>query len=184
MLEIAGEDLEQSAGPVRMVCSSDLDPRDVQTARAARLAVWQAWTRSEPDALLSAPHDAPARDRLARLYRLLSSGKLQVRVLPDSVFGLVHGKSGVITLADGSRTSFLGSANESKMGWRLNSASAQWARVTGKEPLMTPKLATLTTRGRTHFSSARTIRDLGYRIVPLETSVQDCCDWMKKEGFL
>src|SRR6185369_3725814 len=55
-----------------------------------------------------------------RLHHLLASGKLQVRVLPDQHFGLVHGKAGVITLTDGSKTSFLGSVNESKSGWSLN----------------------------------------------------------------
>ncbi len=45
---------------------------------------------------------------------------MQVRVLPDEVFGLIHGKAGVITYSDGSKTSFLGSANESKTAWKLN----------------------------------------------------------------
>ena len=34
----------------------------------------------------------------ARLYDILRSGKLCVRVLPDDAFGLIHGKAGVITL--------------------------------------------------------------------------------------
>ncbi len=45
---------------------------------------------------------------------------MEVRVLPNDKFGLIHGKAGVITLSDGSRTSFLGSANESLSGWKLN----------------------------------------------------------------
>ena len=47
-------------------------------------------------------------------------GKVEVRVLPDEVFGLIHGKAGVITRGDGARTSFLGSANESAAAFRLN----------------------------------------------------------------
>src|SRR5690606_14248560 len=58
--------------------------------------------------------------RFKRLYDLLSSGKLEVRVLPNERFGLIHGKAGVITLANGEKTSFLGSANESYSGWKLN----------------------------------------------------------------
>jgi phosphatidylserine/phosphatidylglycerophosphate/cardiolipin synthase-like enzyme len=50
----------------------------------------------------------------------LTSGNLTVRVLADEHFGLVHGKAGVITRRDGTRTCFLGSVNESKFGWRLN----------------------------------------------------------------
>ncbi len=47
-------------------------------------------------------------------------GKIQIRVLPDSAFGLIHGKAGVITKKDGSKTAFIGSANESVSGWLLN----------------------------------------------------------------
>jgi superfamily II DNA or RNA helicase len=54
------------------------------------------------------------------LYQFLKSGKLEVRVLPDSHFGLIHGKAGVITLADGTKTSFLGSVNESMAAWTMN----------------------------------------------------------------
>src|SRR5690606_33981493 len=54
------------------------------------------------------------------LYELLSSGKLEVKVIPDEKFGLIHGKAGVITLQDGTKTSFLGSANETYSGWRMN----------------------------------------------------------------
>ena len=73
------------------------------------------WCESRPEAL-----DEGAIPRFKRLYDLLRSGKMAIRVLPDDVFGLIHGKAGVVTLADGSRTSFLGSANESKTAFRLN----------------------------------------------------------------
>ena len=43
-----------------------------------------------------------------------------MRVLPDEVFGLIHGKAGVITLADGTQTCFMGSANESQSAWQMN----------------------------------------------------------------
>jgi superfamily II DNA or RNA helicase len=120
LLEVAGEQLESLAGLIRMVCNSDLDPRDVQTARAAKLALWQSWAGSQPEALLQGEQTATTQARFARLYALLHSGKLQVRVLPDAIFGLIHGKAGVITLADGRKTCFLGSANESRRGWQLN----------------------------------------------------------------
>jgi hypothetical protein len=42
----------------------------------------------------------------------LKSKKLIVRVLPNDVFGLIHGKAGVITLSDKRKTSFIGSVNE------------------------------------------------------------------------
>jgi superfamily II DNA or RNA helicase len=118
LLEVAGEELESVSGRIRVVCNADLHPDDIRTAQAA--AVRRAWTTSQPETLLDGPGGPKAQERFRRLYDLLSSGKLEVRVLPDAAFGLVHGKAGVITLADGSETAFLGSANESKSAWRLN----------------------------------------------------------------
>lgn len=120
LLETIGEALESINGPIQLVCNSDLHPLDVQTAKAAKVALWKSWASSQPEALLEGSGAPVAQIRFQKLYDLLSSGKLEVRVLPDEVFGLIHGKAGVITLADGSKTSFMGSANESKSAWRLN----------------------------------------------------------------
>lgn len=115
ILEVAGEALDSFRGKVRVVCNAQLSARDVETARAAEMAVGQEWR-------LNAQHKtgADTQTRLQRLYAFLVSGKLEVRVLPDEYFGLIHGKAGVITLGNGSRTSFLGSINESLTAWRLN----------------------------------------------------------------
>ncbi len=115
IVEVAGEALESITGKVRIICNSELALLDVETAKAAALALGHEW-RSNTENKLS---DA-AKVRLGRLYDFLHSGKLEVRVLPDKVHGLLHGKAGVITAADGSQTSFLGSINESKSAWQLN----------------------------------------------------------------
>jgi PLD-like domain len=120
IIEVVGEELESVAGQVRMVCNSDLDPRDVATARAARDGIRRSWSIWQPERLLDGIGAHSARDRLERLYRLLHSGKLLVRVLPDDAFGLVHGKAGLIQLANGSWTSFIGSTNESHHAWRTS----------------------------------------------------------------
>ena len=120
LLEVAGEELELVAGQIRVVCNSDLHPHDVRTARAAEAALRRAWCGSQPENLLQGQGEPQARNRFQRLYAMLSSGKLVVKVLPDSVFGLIHGKAGVITFADGSATSFMGSVNESKFAWQIN----------------------------------------------------------------
>ncbi|GAB4240006.1 MAG: phospholipase D-like domain-containing protein [Acidobacteriota bacterium] len=120
LLEVAGELLESVQGPVRVVCNSDLREEDVQTARAAKAALRRHWTAAEPERLLEPPREEGARRRFGRLYEFLTSGKLKVRVLPDTHFGLIHGKAGVITLADGTKTAFLGSVNESLEAWRVN----------------------------------------------------------------
>jgi superfamily II DNA or RNA helicase len=117
LLEVAGEAIEAVAGRVRIVCNSDLEPADVATAKAAQQAIRQSWCAGEPE---KAAETEAGRGRFERLYDLLSSGKLEVRVLPDAAFGLIHGKAGVIRYAEGLATSFLGSVNESLSAWRLN----------------------------------------------------------------
>ena len=108
ILEVAGEALESVQGNIRVVCNSRLSRADVEAAKAARAAMRREWCDSRPEDLGDG-----ARSRFRRLHDLLRSGKVEVRVLPDDAFGLIHGKAGVITGADGARTSFLGSANES-----------------------------------------------------------------------
>src|SRR5688572_300484 len=119
IIETAGEALETVEGNIRLVCNSGLRAEDVATARAAASALRQEWCSSKPEELVDKVGDK-AKERFARLHRLLASGKLQIKVLPDEHFGLVHGKAGVITLQNGLQTSFLGSVNESKSGWSLN----------------------------------------------------------------
>ena len=115
ILEVAGENLDQITGTVRMVCNSQLDAMDVKTAQAAVGAMRKEWCATEPEKL-----GEGSRSRFQKLHDYLTSGKLEVRVLPDAAFGLIHGKAGIITRADGTKTAFMGSANESKSAWRLN----------------------------------------------------------------
>ena len=115
LFSIAGEAIESISGPIRIVCNSDLDIRDVQTARAAQQAMRWEWCESRPERFA---HDH--RERFRRLYDLLMQERLRVRVLPREKFGLAHGKAGVITLADGSKTTFLGSTNSTRSAWSSN----------------------------------------------------------------
>jgi superfamily II DNA or RNA helicase len=121
ILEVAGEELEamqwKDGDPptIRVICNSSLDPSDVETAKAAQWAMWREWC-----AQLPADLNDEAKNRLQRLHEFLQSGRLDVRVLPDKVFGLVHGKAGVIRRADKSPVGFVGSANESKTAWTMN----------------------------------------------------------------
>ena len=115
LLEVAGEALETVAGPIRMVCNSAIEPKDLITARSAQNAMRREWCESQPEALGDG-----AKGRFQRLYEFLRSGKLAIKVLPDDRFGLIHGKAGVIRLPDGRATTFLGSVNESRSAWTLN----------------------------------------------------------------
>ena len=115
LFEVAGEAIAQVAGPVRIICNSDLDPQDLITAAAAQAALRRSWCSGRPE-------DAPpsALPRYRALYQALTSKKIEVRVLPDTAFGLIHGKAGVIRRADGTATAFLGSVNESASAWKVN----------------------------------------------------------------
>jgi len=115
LFEVAGEAISKVTGPVRIICNSDLDPQDLVTAAAAQAALRRSWCSGRPE-------DAPpsALPRYRALYEALTSKKMEVRVLPDSVFGLIHGKAGVVRYADGSSTAFMGSVNESLSAWKLN----------------------------------------------------------------
>lgn len=115
LFEVAGEAIQQVHGPVRIVCNSDLDPLDLVTAAAAQAALRRSWCAGQPE---TAP--PLAMPRYKALYAALTSGKMEVRVLPDAAFGLIHGKAGVVRRADGSATAFLGSVNESASAWRVN----------------------------------------------------------------
>ena len=115
ILEIAGEAIDTMEGKVRVVCNSQLDPADVRSARAAAQAIRREWCSSDPEL-----GSERGRDRFERLAGFLRSGKLEVRVVPDHRFGLIHGKAGVIKVANGAETAFLGSVNESRTAWKLN----------------------------------------------------------------
>jgi superfamily II DNA or RNA helicase len=116
ILEVAGESIEAISGTARVICNSHLSAEDVETAAFAQ-RMKQEWCGYEPENKYTSPECCA---RLARLYRLLRSEKLQVRVIPDEAYGLMHGKAGVITYENGSKTSFIGSINETKSAFKLN----------------------------------------------------------------
>lgn len=115
LFEVAGEAINKVLGPVRIICNSDLDPQDLVTAAAAQAALRRSWCAGKPE-------EAPlaALPRYRALFDALTNKKKEVRVLPDSAFGLIHGKAGVVRRADGAATAFLGSVNESLSAWKLN----------------------------------------------------------------
>lgn len=114
IFELVGEEIADIP-LVQIVCNSELDAADVLVSKHAReTALKERWNNAAPEveALLH-------RDRYRRLFDLLTSGRVEVRVVPkDRVF--IHGKAGVIELADGTKTSFLGSINETRSAFAAN----------------------------------------------------------------
>ena len=112
IIEIAGEYIDQMQGKVRIICNSQLQIDDVKFIKDQPQAMKLEWCEGKPEELL-----AGIPDRLMRLYQYLITDKIEVRVLPNDVFGLIHGKAGVITGNDGHKTAFMGSMNETYSGW-------------------------------------------------------------------
>ena len=114
IFELVGEEIA-SIPKVQIVCNSELDVADVAVSKHVReTALKERWNEApaEVEALLH-------RDRYRRLHELLTSGRVEIRVVPkDRVF--IHGKAGVIEAADGSKTCFLGSINETKSAFAQN----------------------------------------------------------------
>lgn len=115
ILELASEELENVEGVIRVICNSDLNKEDVMTATLAKSSMRKEWCEFKPEEI-----PFISSKRLEKLYNLLKDEKLQVKVLPNEYFGLIHGKAGVITFKDGSKTSFMGSVNETFSAWKLN----------------------------------------------------------------
>src|ERR1700687_2019578 len=114
IFELVGEEIA-SIPTVQIVCNSELDAADVVVSKHVReTALKERWNEvpSEVEALLH-------RDRYRRLHQLLTSGRGEVRVVPEER-GFVSGKAEVIESADRSKTCFLGSINEAKSAFAQN----------------------------------------------------------------
>lgn len=112
LFEVAGEALEQIP-EVKIVCNVDIHPDDLKVAQLRESKMLGRWNERglEAEALLN-------RERYRRLDAFLHKHGQAVRVAPDDICGFVHGKAGVITLADGRRLGFIGSMNETRSGWQ------------------------------------------------------------------
>lgn len=112
LFEVANELLE-AIPEVKIVCNVDIHPDDLRVAQLRESKMIGRWneTAIEAEALLN-------RDRYRRLDSFLEKHGQAIRVAPDSVCGFLHGKAGVIELADGRKLGFIGSMNETRSGWQ------------------------------------------------------------------
>lgn len=112
LFEVAGEALEDIP-EVKIVCNVDIHPDDLKVAQLRESKMLGRWNERalEAEALLN-------RERYRRLDAFLAKHGQAVRIAPDDICGFVHGKAGVITLADGRRLGFIGSMNETRSGWQ------------------------------------------------------------------
>lgn len=107
---------------VRIICNSELDRKDLEDAKAAHIAaaMLDKWNSQ---AIAISPEET--KDKWSRLYKLLTSGNVQIRVVSRQDAPFLHGKAGLIRYPDGRTSSFVGSINETANGWR-NSYELAW----------------------------------------------------------
>ena len=130
LLELAAAELG-GISKVRIVCNTEVNPADVHAVRQAtgpRQAELQdsllrmVWNSGNFPHLVDV-YGEKAKKRLRLLQDLVTGKKgcqFEIRIVPDSEFGFVHGKAGVLRYPDGRATSFMGSANDSESAWRFN----------------------------------------------------------------
>lgn len=131
LLNLASKELS-TIPEVRIVCNTDISAEDVKIVRMAtgarreeleRNLLRLVWNEGDFPRLVDV-HGKPAKERFQILYELLTaSGKagrvFEIRIVPDSEFGFVHGKGGIIQ-ANWGETAFIGSANDSASAWSRN----------------------------------------------------------------
>jgi len=112
LFEVAGELIEQIP-EVQIVCNADIQAEDLRVAQVceAKLLGKLNERSVEAESLLN-------RERYQRLASFLEKRGQVIRVAPDSACGFVHGKAGVIDLANGRKLGFIGSMNETSSGWQ------------------------------------------------------------------
>ena len=112
LFEVAHEWIDQIPD-VQIVCNVDIHPDDLKVAQVCEAKMLGRWHESavEVDALRN-------RDRYRRLDEFLTKRGQVIRVAPNQVCGFVHGKAGVIDLAEGRKIGFIGSMNETRHGWQ------------------------------------------------------------------
>lgn len=111
LFEVAGELIEQIP-EVQIVCNADIQAEDLRVAQVCEAKLLGKLNEQsvEAESLLN-------RERYQRLASFLEKRGQVIRVAPDSACGFVHGKAGVIDLADGRKLGFIGSMNETSSGW-------------------------------------------------------------------
>lgn len=112
LFEVANE-LIEAIPDVKIVCNVDIHPDDLKVAQLRKSKMIGRWNEQdiETEALLN-------RERYRRLDSFLAKHGQVIRVAPDSLCGFLHGKAGVIELANGRKLGFMGSMNETSSGWQ------------------------------------------------------------------
>lgn len=185
----------------------------LRTKRIAEQQVRQAVSDGVLDAVICNPaHILGPGDRhnWSRMLRLVNEGKLpgippgggafaDVREVASAHIAAFHeGETGANYLLGGEDVSFLDLIRmagelldkpvpaKASPAWQLELAGrvgALIARFTGKAPDITPEGAAMITR-HIYCDSSRAQATLGYRFTPVNTLLNDTCEWLRQKGLL
>jgi superfamily II DNA or RNA helicase len=115
IFDLVNEELE-TISRVRIVCNADLDLQDINAAKHAREQLLiERWNEVDDTV-----ERFLRRPRYKRLYNILRSGNVEIRVVSRRDAPFLHGKAGIIRRPDGSASAFMGSLNETREGWSEN----------------------------------------------------------------
>ncbi|MCB1144570.1 MAG: DEAD/DEAH box helicase family protein [Leptospiraceae bacterium] len=113
IFELVGEEISRIP-EVKILCNSELELNDFQMATQRETLLKEKWNQVD-----IGRESFSQGDRYQKLDELLKKGNVEIRVVPkERIF--IHGKAGVITDAEGQRTSFVGSVNDSKSAFSGN----------------------------------------------------------------
>ena len=118
--------LINNGGNMRLICHHELHKDVVQAVidghRAAEDAVLESLANR--DLTEVDPHDLAGSHHLKLLTWLVKEGRLEIKVaIPRLDGGIFHQKVGIFTDGQGDSIAFMGSLNESRLGWLLNDES-------------------------------------------------------------
>ena len=133
--------LINNGGNMRLICHHQLHKDVVQAIidghRAAEDAVLESLANR--DLTEVDPHDLAGSHHLKLLTWLVKEGRLEIKVaIPRLDGGIFHQKVGIFTDAQGDSIAFMGSLNESRLGWLLNDESLTVFNSWDSRPYLEP----------------------------------------------
>ena len=118
---LIGQDLlqfVQRGGRIRLICSPSMDPSDVKNIESSDKEEALNVTESLIEDFKAILNQDKAKYKAKVLATLISSGALKLRLaMRDTNAGIYHEKTGIFRDENKNNVSFLGSSNESYMGW-------------------------------------------------------------------
>jgi SNF2 family DNA or RNA helicase len=114
IFELVGEEIEQ-INEVKIICNSELDYNDWLVSNEVKnILLKEKFNEISPET-----ESLLYSEKYKKLYDLLIGKKIHIKVVPKEKM-FIHGKAGILTFKDNSKSCFIGSVNESKSAFNYN----------------------------------------------------------------